>query len=276
MGITEEQWKKLLNNHRDISLAEGFKSLSELAANPKVSIIVSADVDQLELNMMLGSIYNQLFPMFEVVLPKCKYDLIEETYKQKVNIVVVEDNDFVNEASGLAKGEYILFFNEFGMFTKQSLKQMVLKLADDKSLDFVTMLVKRRNGEDYEQIDCISAAYGYTKKSKRKYDELTKCDGLLFNKLFRKEALEGFEFSDNTAEDVDKLYRSLNFEKMRKGVMITDLSNEDILSKSNCSISNHKIRATYSRNERIRVNSERLKRYITREDIEKFKRLIGR
>ena len=138
------------------------------------------------------------------------------------------------------------------------------------------MLVKRRNGEDYEQIDCISAAYGYTKKSKRKYDELTKCDGLLFNKLFRKEALEGFEFSDNTAEDVDKLYRSLNFEKMRKGVMITDLSNEDILSKSNCSISNRKIRATYSRNERIRVNSERLKRYITREDIEKFKRLIGR
>lgn len=274
--ITEEQWKKLLNNHRDISLAEGFKSLSELAANPKVSIIVSANVDQTELNTMLGSIYNQLFPMFEVMLPKCKRDLIEETYKQKANIVVVEDNDFVNEASGLAKGEYILFFNEFGMFTKQSLKQMVLKLVDDKSLDFVTMLVKRRNGEDYEQIDCISAAYGYTKKSKRKYDELTKCDGLLFNKLFRKEALEGFEFSDNTAEDVDKLYRSLNFEKMRKGVMITDLSNEDILSKSNYSISNRKIRAAYSRNERIRVNSERLKRYITREDIERFKRLIGR
>ena len=98
----------------------------------------------------------------------------------------------------------------------------------------------------------------------------------MLNKLFRKEALEGFEFSDNTAEDVDKLYRSLNFEKMRKGVMITDLSNEDILRRSNHRASNHKIRTAYKRNERIRVNSERLKRYITREDIDKFKRLIGR
>ena len=85
-----------------------------------------------------------------------------------------------------AKGEYVLVFNEFAMFTKNSLKQMVMKLMKNSSLDFVSMLMKRYDGEKYEQIPCLSASYGYTKSGATKNSRLTMYDTFLSNKLFRK------------------------------------------------------------------------------------------
>lgn len=274
--ITEKQWGKLIRKHRDINLENGFMDIKEMAMNPRLSIVVSAEASSNELNLMLGSIYNQLFPMFEVILPEKNYDVIDVTYKEKINLRCIADDDFMDNAVEASKGEYIVFLNEFAMFTKQSLKQMITKLMDDSSLDFVSMLVKRRNGESYEQIDCISAAYGYTKRSRRKYDDMTKYDTLLFNKMFRKSAIGGFSFSGDTEEAVVKLYTALNFEKMIKGAIITDITEAELLKRSKARIKRAKINMMYRKNECIRVVSERMKRHITREDIDRIKAMIGR
>lgn len=89
--------------------------------------------------MILGSIYNQLFPMFEVLVPVETYGKIDNIYRRKANLRTVDSingSSFGYEAMKSAKGEYVLVFNEFAMFTKNSLKQMVMKLMKNSSLDF--------------------------------------------------------------------------------------------------------------------------------------------
>ena len=60
---------------------------------------------------------------------------------------------------------------------------MVNTLAKKPTLDFVSMLMKSYDGKEYKQIPCLSAAYGYTKHGKTKYDKRTECDTLFANKF---------------------------------------------------------------------------------------------
>lgn len=276
--IDDSQWKRLLDRHRDINLAEGFKSLAEMAASPKVSIVIDADIDEHRLDMMMGSVYNQLFPLFEVLVSQEAYEKLDDVYRKKLNLQAVAESegDFRNCAVKAAKGSMVMIMDDFIMFTKHSLKQMVSRLENDASLDFVTMLMKTWDGENYSQIEALSAAYGYTAGDRKKYDALTRCDAVMSNKLFRKSVLDDMEFCENSADDVVRFYQSLNFEKLRKGVMITDMTDEDILALSGAKLSQTRIKAAYAKNEATRRLIEKLKRHITREDIDKIKRKLGR
>ena len=84
----------------------------------------------------------------------------------------------------------------------------------NSSLDFVSMLMKRYDGEKYEQIPCLSASYGYTKSGATKNSRLTMYDTFLSNKLFRKDVMSDFDFGSDTVKAVHKLYRTLNFMKL--------------------------------------------------------------
>lgn len=277
--VSDKEWDRLLKRHEDIDLAKGFMQPSVMAAKPKVSIILTAGGSAKKLDMILGSIYNQLFPMFEVLVPVETYGKIDNIYRRKANFRTVDSingSSFGYEAMKSAKGEYVLVFNEFAMFTKNSLKQMVMKLMKNSSLDFVSMLMKRYDGEKYEQIPCLSASYGYTKSGATKNSRLTMYDTFLSNKLFRKDVMSDFDFGSDTVKAVHKLYRTLNFMKLRKGVMITDMSEEDIMARAGCDVNRFAIRAGYLRNETVRKMTESLKRHITREDIDKFRRRLGR
>ena len=71
--ITEKQWKEILSRHTDLELEKGYMMPEDIAKIPTVSILVSADVDATKLDLILGSIYNQQFQRFEVLLP-AKYE----------------------------------------------------------------------------------------------------------------------------------------------------------------------------------------------------------
>ena len=88
--------------------------------------------------------------------------------------------------------------------------------------------------------------------------------------------LSGFSFGDDAAKDVNKMYQSLNFEKLRKGVMITDLSDEDIIRRSGMKAAPLSVKVGFRKNEAIRNLTEKMKRHITREDIDKIKEKLGR
>ena len=271
--VSEREWEKLLKRHEDIDLAKGFMQTSEMAAKPKVSIILNAKISSKQLNMILGSIYNQLFPLFEVLVPVEIYGKIDDVYRRKANLRTVDSvngTTFGYEAMQAAKGEFVAVFNEFSMYTKNSLKQMVLKLMKEKNLDFVSMLMKRYDGENYEQIPCLSASYGYTRRGATKNSRLTVFDTFLSNKLFRKDVLSDFDFDSSTVKAVHKLYRTLNFMKLRKGVMITDMEEEEIISRSGYDANRTAIKVGFAVNEAVRRMREGLKRHITKEDLERF------
>ncbi len=271
--VSEREWEKLLKRHEDIDLAKGFMQTSEMAAKPKVSIILNAKISSKQLNMILGSIYNQLFPLFEVLVPVEIYGKIDDVYRRKANLRTVDSvngTTFGYEAMQAAKGEFVAVFNEFSMYTKNSLKQMVLKLMKEKDLDFVSMLMKRYDGENYEQIPCLSASYGYTRRGATKNSRLTVFDTFLSNKLFRKDVLSDFDFDSSTVKAVHKLYRTLNFMKLRKGVMITDMEEEEIISRSGYDANRTAIKVGFAVNEAVRRMREGLKRHITKEDLERF------
>lgn len=281
-NISDRKWQLLLRRHEDIAFSKGFLNMSSIAADPTVSIILSADVSDEKCDMILGSIYNQLFPMFEVIVTEEIYKNLPEIYRNKLNLRAVANPEysgtaaFKNMAFGDSKGEFIIFIDDFVMFTKNSLKNMVNRLLKSEELEFVAMLLKNYDGKNFTQIPCLSAAYGYAGRGKRGYSRLTECDVFISNKLFRKNALQDFTFSAESAEDVKKLYKTLVFEKIRKGVMITDMTQQSILEKTDNNMSAFRIKMGYTKNEIIRKFIERLKRHITKEDINRIKKKLGR
>lgn len=272
--ITEAQWKDILSRHTDLELEKGYMMPEEIAKIPTVSILVSADVVADKLDLILGSVYNQQFQRFEVLLPAKQVSKIDEGYLKKPNFHVIEGDDFKTSALKAAKGRYIAILDEYALYTKNSLLNMANLMLKNDKLYFVSMLMKTFDGKEYNQIPCLSAAYGYTKNGKRKYDKLTQCDTFFANKLFKKEVLEDFVFSEYPAKDVRMMFKALNFQKVRKGVMITDMTEEEMLARAGVKLSAFSVKLGYAKNETIRKGIERLKRHLNKEDIKKIKRIF--
>ena len=262
-----------MTRHEDLELEKGFMTQEELTKTPVVSIIIYGDMPSEKINMILGSIYNQLFPRFEILATEEIASFAEDSYRDKANFRVACSRE---QALREAKGSYVLLFDEFAMFTKNSLREMVKKLEAKPNLGFAAMLMKRFDGEGYSPIPELSASYGYIGNGKTRFNKLTEYDGFFSNKLFRKSVLEGFRFGENSSEDVMRLYRNLRFEKLRKGTMITDISQEDMLRKLNCGRPRMRVKWGCAKNEAVAHAIQNLKRHITKEDIDRLKRKIGR
>ena len=67
--ISKGEWERLVGRHKDIGFDGTFMTAAEMVASPKVSLILAAERPSRDLNLMLGSIYSQLFPRFEVLVP---------------------------------------------------------------------------------------------------------------------------------------------------------------------------------------------------------------
>lgn len=274
--ITDTQWKEILSRHKDLELEKGYMMPEEIAKIPTVSIIISADVDKDKLDLIIGSIYNQQFQRFEILVPAKYIDMLDNGYLKKTNFHIVEGTDFKANAIKESKGKYVAIIDEYALYTKNSLFNMANTLSKNPKLDFVSMLMKTYDGKEYKQIPCLSAAYGYTKKGKAKYDKLTECDTFFANKLFKKEVLEDFVFSGYPAKDIQMMFKALNFEKIRKGVMITDFTEGEMMERAGIKSAGLSIKIGYVKNETIRRGIERLKRHLNKEDIKNMKRILKR
>ncbi len=276
--ITEKQWQEILNRGRDLDLEQGYKTVDELAAEPEISFLISEKLSERELNLAIGSIYHQNFLKFEVILPYNAGIKLDRVYREKKNFHIIPDSELKtkNQMLERAKGKYVVFVSEPVIYTKNTIKQMESVLYKKADLDFVSVLLKHYDGEYYKQIPVISAAYGYTKNGKSGYNKLTACDTFFSNKLIRKSSLQKFVFTENDILDVQALYRLFNFEKIRKGMMITLLTEKDILDRCKMKSLNFSIKANYLKNNSISLMIEKAKRRITREDIDKIKKKLGK
>ena len=173
-----------------------------------------------------------------------------------------------------AKGRYIAVIDEFVIYTKNTLLNMVNKLEAGKHLDFVTMLMKSYDGSEYREIPCLSAAYGYTKGSRKRNNKLCAYDSLLANKLFRKSVIEESFLSADSRVTCEKLFSALNFERIRKGTMITYMTEEKIIERAEVKPSAAYVNIHYAVNDSIKKTMGFLRRYINRNDISNFKRKL--
>lgn len=270
--ITNQQWHDIMYRHRDLELEKGFITPDVIAKMPTLSIVITGQFTADKLDLILGSIYNQQFQRFEVLVPEQYAEIISDGYLNMANLHFVSGNK--NDVLKSVKGRYVAFIDEYALYTKNSLMTMVSRL-ENSDLDFVSMLMKHYDGEHFSQIPCLNGAYGYTKKSKTSYSKLTKCDTLFSNKVFRKEAIKEFEFTDSPEKDVARLFSIMKFEKQRKGVMITDMTHEDLMKRAGYPVSEVVACRASVKNEYIYHTIERIKRHINKEDVKRLKSKLG-
>ena len=270
-NITDKEWNDILKRGRDLFLEAGFMTADELDKHPVISVIFTGSLSEKDLNLAIGSLYNQSFLRFEILMKLSDYDKLDDVYLSRENIHVVSDS-----AIESARGKYVLFVNEPVIYTKNTLKQMEAVMHKNETLDFVSILLKNFDGDKFNDIPAISAAFGYTKGGKTKNTAITSADIFMSNKLLRKSSFKEFVFTGKGELDSQALYRKFNFEKIRKGTMITTLSEEDILNRSNCHTSALVIKFKYIKNRGISKAIEKAKRIITKEDIENIKKKLGK
>ncbi len=88
--LSAENYRKLSNLNFDLNLKNLIFSRKEMAENPKISIAVKNVNEDI-----INSIYTQLYPCFEVLVP---YDKIPSDWEKTENIVPVKNKKFKKNA----------------------------------------------------------------------------------------------------------------------------------------------------------------------------------
>lgn len=277
--ISDSQWKGIVKTNKDIELDNGLMTQDEMAERPLVSVVISPKLECKEIEYTLGGLYNQSFPRFEVLLGEKAYTSLDFIYSGMANIKNYEtDGKDSWQASGLKKsrGRYLMFLSEPLILTKNTLQSMEKKISRKNGPDFASVLVKKYDGQTYSSIPEMNMIYGYSSRGRKRYNALADCDIFLSNKLIKKEALEGIYLTGDGAEISKELYRTKKFERIRKNPMIVTASTWKKLSSKCEKPSALRMSFNNKKNTFIDKAVENIKRYITREDIDKVKSVLKR
>lgn len=264
--ITEESWNKLLRRHWDLELENGFMTQEELNKKPILSILLTADIDEDKLNLMIGSIFNQAFSRFELLIDANIKHKVSKAYLDKLNVKGCARTKLLEEA----RGEYVAILDEYLLYTRRSLELMINRLHRNKRLDFVSVLIKQYDGAEYKQLPSISAEYNYVKAMNRFVNPAATCDVFVSNKVFRKNSISYVAIPRDIKSFVKSEYSLLSFDKLRKGVMITDMSDAEVREHAGLAKAGLNTVVMYATNEGTRRAIEKVKRLITREDIDRL------
>lgn len=265
--LTDEQWQELVGKHKDLELENGFMTAEDMAKTPIVSVIIWPKEGGLDLSMAVQALYNQSFPRFEIITQR---DMKLSSYEKMLNFRVSNRTGNLDELMADAKGRYILILDSDVMCTKNSLRNMAEKLEKDRSIDFVSMMMRTWDGESITDIPVIDAGYGFLSRKKKGEKLLSAWDMLTANKLFRKTAIAGRCLNMATVR------KALNYANLRKGAMLTVLSETDLQSMAGKKPPASAIGLMRLKN-RMAAGALRLaKRCITREDIKKIKKKLRR
>lgn len=265
--LTEKQWKALADKNPDLELDKGFMTAEDMADDPVVSVILWPRESGTDLSMAVQALYNQSFPRFEVIARK---DLRIKLYEKMPNFRALDRAGSFDELIAEARGRYILILDSDVMCSKNSLRNMAGRMEKNRRLDFVTMLMRTWDGVTIRPIPVIDAGYGFSAR-KKKGDKLLSCwDLFMANKLFRKEAV------DWQAPDMAKIRKALNYANLRKGAMVTTLDEADLESLAGKEPPAAAVKLMGLGN-RLAAGALRCaKRRVTREDIQKIKKMLRR
>lgn len=271
--ISNNEWNNLLHRHQDLQLENGFRTIEELNENPLVSFVVMSGLSDEELLLLLGSIYNQAVNRFEVLIDK-SYQELPEQYKSKINLRRVSQN----QAMEMGRGEYMVFVDSPVMYTQESILQMLKIFEKNTDLVMVSSLLIHFQNKQYSVIPCINAGYGFL-KFQNKYNNSCDYDILYSNKMFKKMRLKellhqkGIDIIADKNRIIRDCFHSNKFSKQRRRPIVTSFSEEQICKLAGLAKINSRIMFRNSQNILLEKFQERLKRHLTREDLERLIKL---
>ena len=274
--IQVSDWKALCKRHRDLNLEDGLIPLEELADRPLVSIILTSDTSPKFLNLQVASLYNQLFPRFEIIVSRGIKENISADYIDKSNIKVCDDeglrkDEFIKSAFDMSLGEYVIFADEKLLFTKNTIRNM-WNMLETKKTGCVSVMVRSFDGENYSYIDRINSAYGYGVFKNMFIGK----DYFVSNKMIRKSVLMAeakFPIVFGEKRGVVKLFeRSISCSGMRKSAMIAPLEEEHIRSLIEANKAGAFDRFRAGVNSMLDRFVKHLKKYLTKDDVNKIRK----
>ena len=219
--INEREDVKAKEN--DLDLTHGIKSKKELLENPQITFVITRNVKRSDITIQ--SIYKQNFPEFEVLID-CDSSLFSNSkIPNHPNIKKIEGatlSEIKNNALAKAKGKWIMFFEEEIYSGSNSIKSFMKKVKENENI--VSLLVKTIDNNSLKNISLLNKAFDYNDKRIRK-----EVDNTFSNKMIRVKFIKelGFKFSDDSRDDMIKLYDLVNITRKKSAVMITNMTNND-------------------------------------------------
>ncbi len=109
--MTKERFELLCEKEADLHLESIAKSKDEVAQNPNISVIAGKFKNK-NITAFFHGIYDQISPMFEVIVPKSIVKSIPKEYLSCCNLVVLDDKGYYKKALKLAKGKHKVIFRK--------------------------------------------------------------------------------------------------------------------------------------------------------------------
>ncbi|MBQ8503362.1 MAG: glycosyltransferase family 2 protein [Clostridia bacterium] len=108
--MTEKRFKIMQQTDADLHLENIFRTRKEIAEKPGISVIIRKS--NRDMTALLDSIYSQICPMFEVIVPQSMVDkgLIPEKYLTMENLRILPDKKYMKNARRSARAKRVVSF----------------------------------------------------------------------------------------------------------------------------------------------------------------------
>lgn|GEM_PF-2202352 len=200
--ITEEQWKTIIGNNKDLQLDKGIMDRSEAVKNPLFTVAVTRRVSPEHREKFIKSLYCQNSPFFR---------LVEESAGEK---------DFMCRALEECDTPYITFVDHDVLYSDNTLYSMHKNIIDNQCSFISVIMVALENGRRKE-LPVMKIPFSRDNLETAEYDIF---DWTFANKMFVTESLKKCG-----SLDMKKIYLSLSHVRKRNSVIITKMSNEDLM-----------------------------------------------
>lgn len=250
------QWKALLEDNSDLQMDVGLMNREELAENPLLSVLVTAELPKESVEKMLEAYYGQIFVSFEILLDEALIDAVPKIYLKKENFHVRPHANLAKwkkAALQEAKGTHCIIVEEPVYPSTRTVAQM-MKQIHDKT--FITAPICKIDGECFHKLETQSTVFTNEFSVIKKRSKYNQLDAIWSNKIFSIKNLLAKKrlFESDSTKDLNRLYGNSSYIKFEDNSFVTNMSDSDVLRK----VKNVGVKLGYAR--KLRKEEKRLNR----------------
>ena len=235
-NLSDEDKETVHSQHRDLRLENGLMDKKTLAETPLVTVAVSDDIpSELVQNLMIGY-YMQNFPAFEIICGAKAAKSAGDEISSRCNFHVIEGKgaDFKAKALEQAKGEYIIFNDEYMVPSTSTILEMWNEIEEAGS-DFIIGQLMQHVGNEILPLKIYKLLAGEMVKAGVAPEDVQKVDSMIWgNKMFRVSSLRNsktFAARSGKSDCLKKLYGEMKYILYKDNAFISRFTDEDLLGK---------------------------------------------
>lgn len=110
--MTEKRFQVMQRTDPDLHLENIFSTKQQIAQNPNITVIIAKS--NRDMTELFDSLYSQISPMFEVIVPErmVKKGLIPQKYLEMANVRVLADKKYYKAAKKAARAKWVVTFKK--------------------------------------------------------------------------------------------------------------------------------------------------------------------